>query len=66
MRESDGTKWLPAARLRELLEELPADSRVIPNSVGNLVVYSENGEHMTAYIDFFDVGVVEHVSPKKL
>jgi len=52
MLEDDGTKWLRAARLIELLAELPADSRVMVNIVANLLVLSADGTHRVAYIDF--------------
>lgn len=59
MRDEDGTKWLPAARLIELLATLPADSRVMPNSVGNLLVLAADGESSLAFVDFVGDGCVE-------
>lgn len=52
MLDEDGTKWLTAAQLIELLGTLPADSRVMPNRVGNLLVLTPDGTGSLAFIDF--------------
>lgn len=62
MRSEDGTKWLTAARLVELLATLPPDSRVMPNTVGNLLVLSADGERSLAYVDFGGDGEVESMA----
>jgi hypothetical protein len=59
MLDEDGTKWLSAARLIELLAALPADSRVTPNAVGNLLVLTADGAGCLAYVDFVGKGRVE-------
>lgn len=59
MRGDDNTKWLPAGRLVELLETLPADSRVMVNCVGNLLVRTADGKKNLAYVDFLFDGDVE-------
>lgn len=59
MHDDNGTKWLPAARLIELLQELPSYSRVMPNAVGNLLAMTANGERALAYVDFARGGSVE-------
>ncbi len=59
MIDEDGRKWLPAARLAELLATLPADSRVMPNGVGNLLALSADGEQLVAYVDLAEGGSVE-------
>ncbi len=59
MRDKDGAKWLPAARLIELLSTLPADSRVMPNEIGNLLVLTADGESALAYVDLARDGAVE-------
>jgi hypothetical protein len=58
MRDDAGIKWLTAARLIELLTTMPADSRVMPNAVGNMVVLDATGETMIAYVDFSGDGEV--------
>lgn len=58
MRDGD-TKWLSAARLIELLQTLPSESRVMPNAVGNLLVLTADGESSFAYIDLLFNGDVE-------
>lgn len=60
MLEDDGTKWLTASRLIELLATLPPNSRVSPNAVGNLLVLTEDGSDCISYVNFmFDGEVVE-------
>jgi hypothetical protein len=59
MRDEDGTKWLTAARLIELLATLPPDSRVMPNTVGNLLVLVADGASSLAFVDFVGNGEVE-------
>ncbi|MFA7290875.1 MAG: hypothetical protein WC023_01380 [Rhodocyclaceae bacterium] len=59
IRDKDGTKWLTAKRLAELLETLPPDSRVMPNTVGNLLVLSPDGLRSIAFVDFVGAGEVE-------
>jgi hypothetical protein len=44
-------RFLPAARLAELLAQLPPGSKVTPNSVGNLMVVDEHDEYI-GYIGF--------------
>lgn len=59
MMYDNGVKWLPAWRLVELLTELPPDSRVMVNAVGNLLVRSHDDEKSLAFIDFVLVGSIE-------
>ena len=59
MRSEDGTKWLTVKRLVELLEEVPSDSRVMVNTVGNLLVLNAVGTESVAFIDFLAAGEVE-------
>ncbi len=62
MRDEDGMKWLPAARLVELLATLlatlPGDSRVMPNDAGDLLVLTADGARRLAYVDLSGVGEV--------
>lgn len=51
MIDETGTKWLPAARMIELLAALPPDSRVAVNSVGNLLIISADGKMGVGYVD---------------
>lgn len=60
MRDDNDVKWLPAARLIELLAKLPADCRVMPNAVGNLLVQSPDGEQDIGHIDLGYDGSVEY------
>jgi hypothetical protein len=62
MRDENGTKWLPPARLIEFLGMLPADSRVMTNAVGSLTVLCSNGQRYLAYIDFGGNGEIALVS----
>ena len=59
MRDDDNRKWLTAARLIDLLQTLPSESRVMPNAVGNLLVLTPDGESSFAYIDLLFDGDVE-------
>ena len=59
MMDEDYSKWLPAARLCELLQTLPPNSRVTVNTVGNLLVYSADGATPVAYVDLCREGRVE-------
>ena len=59
MRNEDGNKWLTASRLIELLAKLPPDSRVMPNTVGNLLVTDD--QRPIAYIDFIGDGEIENM-----
>jgi hypothetical protein len=56
--QDDNYKFLPVMRLIELLATLPADSRVMPNAVGNLLVLKSDGTSPIAYIDFILGGEV--------
>ena len=58
MRDDDGHKWLTTERLIELLITLPAESRVMPNAVGNLLVLDTNCVSV-AYVDLAGDGHVE-------
>jgi hypothetical protein len=58
MRAENGRKYLTAARLIELLATLPPDSRVAPNTVGNLLVRTPDNKTNLAYVDFIS-GKVE-------
>lgn len=59
MRDEHGNKLLTAGRLIELLKTLPEESRVMPNSVGNLLVVSGDGERSIACVDFNCAGEIE-------
>jgi hypothetical protein len=59
MRDEYGVKWLSAGRLIELLATLPADSRVMPNTVGNLLALTADGERKLAFVDFLCSGDIE-------
>lgn len=61
MKDDTGCKWLPAARLSELLATLPPDSRVMTNAVGNLLVLSADDTEMLAYVDFAGNGEIEPI-----
>ena len=54
MFDEDGTKYLPAAHLIEILSTLPPDSRVMANSVGNLLILSADGSVGVGFVDFVD------------
>ena len=62
MRDENGAKWLTAARLIELLATLPADSRVMPNTVGNLLVLTADGASSLAFVDFAGDGEVDSMA----
>lgn len=53
-------KWLPPGRLMELLRELPEDSRVVTNYVGNLTIYDSDGLYW-GFIDFNLKGEIERI-----
>ena len=57
--EASGEKWLVVSRLSELLSRLAPDSRIMVNTVGNLLVKSPDGERSVAYIDFLFEGEIE-------
>lgn len=59
MRTESGLKWLTAGRLIELLSELPKDTPVVANLVGNLTILSENCDTFMGFIDFVADGTVE-------
>jgi hypothetical protein len=59
VKNDDGIKWLTAERLMELLAKLPANSRVVANRVGNLLIVSADGSRAIAYIDFLLDGSIE-------
>jgi hypothetical protein len=56
MRDDSGAKYLSAARVIELLQQVPADAHITPNMVGNLCVY-HNAEYL-GYISFLQDGEV--------
>ena len=62
MLENNGDKWLTAQRLVQLLSEVPPDSRVMVNAVGNLLIKNASGNQLVAYIDFFAAGELEPYS----
>lgn len=58
MRDEWSQKYLPAERLIELLQQVPAGSRVYPNAVKNLLFTTPEGDEL-GYIDFLLEGKVE-------
>lgn len=55
--ESD-EKYLPVARLIELLSTLDPNYRVSPNRVGNLLIMNDDNEYL-GFVDFLLEGAVE-------
>lgn len=53
-------KWLPPRRLIELLSELPEDTRVVTNYVGNLTIFDNEGMYW-GFIDFNVDGSIETI-----
>jgi hypothetical protein len=53
-----GLKYLTAETLIKLLSQLQPDDRVTPNSVGNLLIHSEDREYV-GFIDFLLEGTIE-------
>ncbi len=51
MRDSTG-KWVSAADLIEILQQLPPSSRIYPNQLEQLSVTSESGDELLGLIDF--------------
>jgi len=51
MRDEAGVKYLTAEQLIALLSELPRDTMVMPNVVGNLQLRSPQGRYI-GFIDF--------------
>ena len=51
MRDSTG-KWVSAADLISILQQLPPSSRIYSNQVGNLNVTDESGYQWLGIIDF--------------
>jgi hypothetical protein len=51
MRDDDGTRWMTAERLIELLSRIQPESRVAVNWVNNLLAMTDDGRPI-AYIDF--------------
>lgn len=51
MRDSTG-KWLSAADLISILQQLPPSSRIYPNQLQELSVTSESGDELIGMIDF--------------
>ena len=47
----EGIKFLPTAKVIELLQSLPPDSFVHPNRVGNLLVYGADMNEL-GFVDF--------------
>lgn len=59
MTDLDQNKFLPVARLIELLSELPPEVRVYPNRVGNLMLMTpEPQEIYLGYVDLTEAGQV--------
>ena len=54
-----GAKYLTVARVMELLQSLPADARLHPNDVGNILVMSDDGDESLGHIDFLLQGKIE-------
>ena len=51
---AEGSEWIQVTRLREILDQLPADAMVMASPLGNLVVYDPAGPidgQQIAYID---------------
>ena len=58
MMNDNGVKWLSTQRLAELLSELPEDSRVAVNAVGNLIIKDADKRYI-GYVDFSEDGCVD-------
>ena len=58
MRNEYGTKYLPAGKLIELLQTLEPDTRLAPNNVANLAIYTKKDEYI-GFIDFIAEGEIE-------
>ena len=58
MMNNDGIKWLSTQRVRELLSELPENSRVQVNAIGNLIIENSDGKYV-GYVDFSENGCVD-------
>lgn len=54
-------KWLTPAQLIQALAEVPLDSRIVTNKVGNLAVMSNTWEFL-GFIDFILEGDFERAS----
>jgi hypothetical protein len=51
---ADGSEWVEVRKLRELLDQLPANAMVQASPLGNLVIYDHAGPiegKQIAYID---------------
>ena len=51
---AEGSEWIPVTKLREILDQLPADAMVMASPLGNLIVYDNAGPidgQQIAYID---------------
>lgn len=58
---SDSIKYLTVAQLKAVLDTLPDDHQLSPNTVGNLKVRSGAGEYI-GYIDFLHEGAYESIT----
>ena len=53
---TQGAEWIEIRKLRELLDQVPADAMVRASTLGNLVVFDHAGPidgRQIAYIDLF-------------
>jgi hypothetical protein len=51
---ADGSEWIQVQKLREILDQLPADGMVQASPMGNLVIYDHGGPiegKQIAYVD---------------
>lgn len=65
MRTEYNMKYLKVSKIIELLKELPIDSVITPNAVGNLTIYKENELEYNeleyvGFIDFLLEGDIEY------
>jgi len=63
---AEGSEWIPVAKLREILEQLPNDAVVQASPLGNLVIYDKGGPvdgQQIAYIDLLTETVFNDSEP---
>ena len=63
---AEGSEWIQVTRLREILDQLPADAMVMASPLGNLVVYDHAGPiegEQIAYIDLLSETVHHEPEP---
>ena len=63
---AEGSEWIQVTRLREILDQLPADAMVMASPLGNLVVYDQAGPidgQQIAYIDLLTETISHDTEP---